>query len=130
VYSHLDCAYRNDINYCDTEQRLTMVASIVQGFNQRLMSLLNNRHSCSLIYQLCCQSLNQGRKFFNIGFSIFDHKETVQPCCNGYSSEHTAVIRTCPLREKQCNISCYFMHSPACGFNPTNHINCLLVSSE
>jgi len=50
VYNTLDCIHTDDLSDSKAEKRFMTVASIVQGQHLRLMSLLDNYHTSSLIY--------------------------------------------------------------------------------
>jgi len=128
VYSSLDRAYRDDISGSDTEQRLTTVASIVQGLHQRLMPLLDNPHTSSLTYRPRCKRLNEGKKHGNDRFSILDDEKSLQLCGNASRSRLQVALRTRPHLEKHCIISWWLMLSPPCRPSATNHTNYLFVA--
>jgi len=128
VYSSLDDAYRDHICGSDAEQRLTTVASIMQGLHQSWIPLLNNHLTSSLTYRPCSKCLNQGKKPFDACFSILDNKKTHQPCRNSSGSRLHVAIRTRPHPETTCIISCCLMVTPPYGPSAKNHMNCLLVA--
>jgi len=130
VYSSLDPAYRDDISGSDAEMRLTMVPSIVDGLQQRLMPLLDDHHTSSLTYWPCCKRLDQRKKPLNAWFSILNSEKTLQPCGNAICSWLYVAIWTRPHPEKHCIISWWLILSPPCGPTATNHMSCLLVALE
>jgi hypothetical protein len=105
-----------------------IVAFTVQVFDQRLMPLLDNHHTSSLMYRPCCKCLNQGKKPCNTPFSILANKKTLQPCGNASRSLLKVAIRTRPHPETHCIIRLWFMLSPPCGPSATNPMNCLLIA--
>ena len=78
VCNPLDHTYRDDRSGSDANQRLTMVASRVQGLHRRLISLPNTHRTSSLTYQPCWKRLNQGKKCWSSGFSILDNNKTLK----------------------------------------------------
>jgi len=108
----------------------TMVASIVQELHRRLIALLDNHHTHSLMYWLYRKRLNWGPKPFNAPFSILGKWSTLQPYGNESRSQLKVAIRTCHYPEKHCIISGWLMISPLCGQSATNHMNCLRFTSK
>jgi len=127
VYSPLDQADSDDISGSDVENRLMTAASIRQGLNRTLLSLLDNHNTSSLIYLPHNKHRNQNKKPFNVSFCILDNDNTLHMCWNVSTSQITVSIWTCPHPEKHCISSCWLMISPPCGPSATNNMNCLHV---
>jgi len=52
-YSPSNCPYKDDLSGSEAENRHVTVSFIMQELHQRLMSLLDNFHTSSLMYQPC-----------------------------------------------------------------------------
>jgi len=125
-----NCTYRDVKSSSNSEKRLSMIASIIEGLHWRLMSLLDNHHTSSLTYRPCCNSLNQGKTPFNGRFSILNNEKTVQMSGNVSSSQLKVAIQTHPHREKHCIISWWLTRCPPWAPSATNDMNCLCIASK
>jgi hypothetical protein len=77
VHIVLDGADRDNLSGNDGKMNLTTVASIVPKLQRRLISLLDNHHTSSLMYQPHCKCMNKGKIAINAEFSIHNDKETI-----------------------------------------------------
>jgi len=128
VYSPFDCTYRDDISGSDMKRMHTIVSSIVQRLHLRLMPLLDNYHSSSLMYWPCCRCLNQGKELFNAQFIILDDEKTLQRWRNVSSSQLKVAIRTRPHSEKHCISSGWLILDDPCRPSAMSHMTCLLIA--
>jgi len=102
----------------------------MEWLHRRLMYLLNNHYSNSLMYSHSCKPRNHAKKPLIAQFSILDNKKTFQPCGNASSSQLEVGFWTCPHPEKRCIISGWLLLSPPSGSSGMYHLNCLLVAMK
>jgi len=128
VYSSLCSVFRGNISVSKDEKCHIMVAFIVRWMLRRLIPLIENHHTSSLMYWPRCKCLNQRKKPFNAWFSILDDEKIVQLWGNASRCRHKVAIQTGPHSETHCIISWWLILSPPCGPSAMNHMNCLLVA--
>src|SRR5882757_11165164 len=92
------------------------------------MPLLQYHHTSSLTYWPWCKRLNEGKKPYNVEFSILTYEKTLQPRGNTSCSGLQVAIWTRHHPETHSIVFCWLMFSLPCGPSARNHRNCLLVA--